>query len=181
MQFMAHQAALYNAIREAEFREYWAYGAIRSGKTVPIGAAFTRKMIREPGNYFATNSSAGNVWAVQWPLIRAFAAHGLASRPSGYAAATLPRFRWGDSQAWVVGLKNAGSHDNYMGRGQRAAVGTRRSTNVIRNLLICCSEGGRLTGDAASDGHEPGRPTGTGLPSTLRMSRNVTDGRSRRG
>ena len=118
MQFMTHQAALYNAIRESAFREYWAYGAIRSGKTVPIGAAFTRKMIREPGNYFATNSSAGNVWAVQWPLIRAFAARAgvKAKRVRGGDA---PSIQVGDSQAWVVGLKNAGSHDNYMGRTTR--------------------------------------------------------------
>ena len=82
-------------------------------------------MIREPGNYFATNSSAGNVWAVQWPLIRAFAARAgvKAKRVRGGDA---PSIQVGDSQAWVVGLKNAGSHDNYMGRGPRAAAGTRR-------------------------------------------------------
>ena len=59
MEFLAHQRAAYNAIREGERREYWCWGAIRTGKTIGIGAAFTRKMIREPGNYFATNSSAG--------------------------------------------------------------------------------------------------------------------------
>ena len=64
MEFLAHQRAAYKAIREGERREYWCWGAIRTGKTIGIGAAFTRKMIREPGNYFATNSSAGNVWAV---------------------------------------------------------------------------------------------------------------------
>ena len=60
-------------------------------------------------------SSAGNVWAVQWPLIRAFAARAgvKAKRIRGGDA---PSIQVGDSQAWVVGLKNAGSHDNYMGR-----------------------------------------------------------------
>ena len=118
MEFLAHQRAAYNAIREGERREYWCWGAIRTGKTIGIGAAFTRKMIREPGNYFATNSSAGNVWAVQWPLIRAFAARAgvKAKRIRGGDA---PSIQVGRSQAWVVGLKNAGSHDNYMGRTTR--------------------------------------------------------------
>ena len=76
MEFLAHQRVAYNAIRAGELREYWCWGAIRTGKTIGIAAAFTRKMIREPGNYFATNSSAGNVWAVQWPLIQGLCCKG---------------------------------------------------------------------------------------------------------
>ena len=117
MQFLAHQRAAYEAIRDGEFREYWAWGAIRTGKSVGHGAGFTRMMIAEPGPYFVTNSSAGNVWAVQWPLIRAFAARAgvKARRVRGEAA----YIEVGKSWAWVVGLKNAGSHDNYMGRTTR--------------------------------------------------------------
>ena len=117
MEFLAHQRAAYKAIRDGEFREYWAWGAIRTGKSVGHGAGFTRMLINEPGPYFVTNSSAGNVWAVQWPLIRAFAARAgvKARRVRGEAA----YIEVGKSWAWVVGLKNAGSHDNYMGRTTR--------------------------------------------------------------
>ena len=158
MQFMEHQAALYNVIREAEFREIWAYGAIRSGKTVPMGAAFTRKMIREPGNYFATNSAApGNVWAVQWPLIRAFRCTGWRQGQADTWRRRALVFRSGDSQAWVVGLKNAGSHDNYMGRTTRG--GWYEEVNKCNQESFDMLLGpGVADGGAAPYGHEPGRP-----------------------
>ena len=55
MEFLAHQRAAYNAVRDGEFREYWSWGAIRTGKSVGHGAGFTRMMIAEPGPYFVTN------------------------------------------------------------------------------------------------------------------------------
>ena len=178
MEFLAHQRAAYKAIRDGDFREYWAWGAIRTGKSVGHGAGFTRMLINEPGPYFVTNSSAGNVWAVQWPLIRAFAARAgvKARRVRGEAA----YIEVGKSWAWVVGLKNAGSHDNYMGRTTRG--GWYEEVNKCNRESFDMLLGrGSLKGAKAPDGDEPGRPTGIGLPSTLRTWRRVTGGRSRRG
>ena len=118
MEFLAHQRAAYWAIRSEEFFEYWQYGALGTGKTTGLAAGFTQKLITDPGPYFVGNSTAGNAWAVQWPLIKAFAAKAGVKAKRGRDG-ELPAMWVGDSKCWVVGMKNAGSNDSWMGRNSK--------------------------------------------------------------
>ena len=104
-------------IQSGEYREVWWYGSIRAGKTVGHGAGQTWRMIRYPGDYIIANSTAGNVWAVQWPLIHAFAQRaGVSARERG---GRQPYIQVGKSKGWVVGLQSAGSHRPHMGKTTR--------------------------------------------------------------
>ena len=117
IQFLEHQREAYQIIQSGEYREVWWYGSIRAGKTVGHGAGQTWRMIRYPGDYIIANSTAGNVWAVQWPLIHAFAQRaGVSARERG---GRQPYIQVGKSKGWVVGLQSAGSHRPHMGKTTR--------------------------------------------------------------
>ena len=117
IQFLEHQREAYRVIQSGEYREVWWYGSIRAGKTVGHGAGQTWRMIRYPGDYIIANSTAGNVWAVQWPLIHAFAQRaGVSARERG---GRQPYIQVGKSKGWVVGLQSAGSHRPHMGKTTR--------------------------------------------------------------
>ena len=75
-------------------------------------------MLADPGEYMIANSTAGNAWAVQWPLIQQFA------RLAGVKAKAkrggeFPHVQCGWSIGYVVGLKNRGSMDAHMGKTTR--------------------------------------------------------------
>ena len=117
MEFLAHQRAAYWAIMSGDYRETWQWGATRTGKSLAAGCGQTQRMIRFPGPYIIGNTTAANAWAVQWPMIQAFAARAGVKATDKHGR--FPHIKVGRSIGYVIGLEKANSHRGHMGKTTR--------------------------------------------------------------